>query len=345
MVCAYWESETDSLASSTSTFQRGDRESGRGCHLPKVTTKQVPRCCGRAEGLPPPTSSAPHPQSPRLILSLGADAGRPPPQSAGVPGAGSRPLQAPLAREGTPVPAAAPPHSPRRAPTCLPSPGPVPWKGGDPDWQARMGATWVAGEAAPTLRPGRRGLKAQGRELEVLGSLLPSPGLRGSSRGAAPRLLQATPALGPGQDEGCASPRPRPAPGDTHPTPRARGHSPRIRRHSPHAPRPHPAPRARGHSPRAPSPAPGDTHPAPRARTPRPAPRAPRPHPAPGDTHPAPPPPARSGPAPRPPRALRSAPLAPPTGCGLKELRPTELHHPYAGWLGRATHPQAICIV
>lgn len=39
-----WEFETDSLASSTSIFRRGDQGSGRCCHLPKVTMKQVPRC-------------------------------------------------------------------------------------------------------------------------------------------------------------------------------------------------------------------------------------------------------------------------------------------------------------
>lgn len=162
-------------------------------------------------------------------------------QAAPPPRARESPVRAPgLPRPRSPGRGPQFPPLPHRTRPAEPPPacrarGPCHGRGGDPDWQARMGATWVAGEAAPTLGPGRRGLKAQGRELEVLGSPLPSPGLRGSSSGAAPRLLQAAPALGPGQDEGCARPRPRPAPGDTHPatlTPR---------RHHLRAPDPRPA--------------------------------------------------------------------------------------------------------
>lgn len=129
------------------------------------------------EGRPSPTFSAPHPHSPRLILSLGADAGCPPNrareslvQAPGLsrprsPGRGSR---APYSRYP-----AIPPHSPYRTPTSLPTLERVQRKGGDPRSQARKRGSEGGG---PQLRAR---LETRKRDWGSWGgSQPPSPGLR-----------------------------------------------------------------------------------------------------------------------------------------------------------------------
>lgn len=172
------------------------------------------------EGRPPPNISAP----PRVILSLGADAGCPPKQGAGVPGAGlSRPRspergsRAPHSRYH-----AAPPHSHCRAPTCLPTPGRVQWEEGDPRSQERMGGSEGGGSQlrARELQAGdlEEGFGGPG------GSQPPSPGLRDAMerrpafcrrhlRSGRVRMEAEAPLRAP-----APHPRPAPAPraGDTH---------------------------------------------------------------------------------------------------------------------------------
>lgn len=181
------------------------------------------------EGQPPRPSPHPDPHSPSLILFLEADASRPPnrareslvrapglsrPRS---PGRGSR---APYSRYPVALP-----HSPGRVPTCLPTPGWLQWEEGDPGSLAWMGGSEGGG---PLLRTGSCRLETRKRDLGVLGGVSPSqPGIEGCN-GAAPRLLQAAPTLGPGQDRAVPPPRtPHPAPAPRTRTPR-QGHSPPL---------------------------------------------------------------------------------------------------------------------
>lgn len=169
-------------------------------------------------GAAPRPSLHPDPHSPSLILFLEADASRPPnrvreslvrapglsrPRS---PGRGSR---APYSRYPVALP-----HSPGRAPTCLPTPGWVQLEEGDPGSLAWMGGNEGGG---PQLKTRELQAGDQEERFGSPGGVSPSqPGIEGCN-GAAPRLLQAAPTLGPGQDRAMPPPRapaphPRPAP-------------------------------------------------------------------------------------------------------------------------------------
>lgn len=189
MLCAFWESETGSLAWSTSTSQRGDRESGRGCHLPKVTMKQVPRCCGRASGGASTPDLLRTPSSVTSTNSVPGSRCRPPPRpERGSPRCGLQASPGPARQGGDP--------SSRRCPTALApqsphlpaEPGAGAMEGGGPRLAGEDGGHMGSGGGGPHLRAWET--RAEGPREGIGGPGVPAsqPGIEGEQQwsGAPP---------------------------------------------------------------------------------------------------------------------------------------------------------------